>query len=54
MAKRKIRVRAIHRDEPDIDKLAFALLRLSEQLTSRDKNQAVNATPGTAKLEGPR
>jgi hypothetical protein len=36
---RRIRVRAVHRQEANIDKLAFALLRLSEQLTPAERKR---------------
>lgn len=37
--KKRIRVRAVHRTEVDLDKLAFALLRLSEQLTPAERRR---------------
>ncbi|HVF74607.1 MAG TPA: hypothetical protein VM938_06120 [Acidimicrobiales bacterium] len=37
--KRRIRVRGVRRREPDLDKLAFALLRLVEQLTPEERHR---------------
>jgi hypothetical protein len=37
--KRRIRVRAMRRKEVDLDKLAFALLRLVEQLSPTERKR---------------
>lgn len=36
---RRIRVRAVQRQEVDLDKLALALLRLAEQLTPAEQQR---------------
>lgn len=41
--KRRIRVRGVRREHADLDKLAFALLRLVEQLTPTER-QRLRAT----------
>ncbi len=52
---RRIRVRAKHRQDVDLEKLAFALLRFAEQLTDAERQRLTDEpTQSGLTMEGSR